>query len=152
MSWFLWWADFGPVSKIAPATPAVVLNFCPCLVGLCRGKCLELRLHGVHGHIHLWQLCHYHGFWSSNDCIGLCQSFQIVTPRLHSLHDCLDVFYCLMVLLWRGRWCTIDILHRRSVPPFSCSCYHYFLLSVLSVKKQLVFCPRLEVGGLSSPL
>ena len=42
--------------------------------------------------------------------------------------------------------------HFSGVPTFSCGCYQSFLLSVCSVKEQLVFYLHIEVGGLSSPL
>ena len=57
-----------------------------------------------------------------------------------------------MVLLWRGRWCTVDVLHPHVVPPFFCGFYHYFMVLVCLVKEQLVFFPRLEFRGFSSPL
>ena len=94
----------------------------------------------------------YCGVRSGKYCIGLCQYFQLVALCLHPLHDCLDVFYRLMVIFWRGRWCNVDILHRRGVTQFSCGCYSSFILSVCSVKKQLVLCPRLKVGRLLPPL
>ena len=152
MSCFLCWSYFSPVSEISPATPAVELYFWPRLVGFCRGGYFYLRLHGVHGHSHMCQLCHYRGVFSGKDCIDLCQSFQNVDLCLHPLRYCFYVFDHLMVLFWRGLWCTLNFLHCRSVPPFSCGCYRYFMLLVCSVEKQFVFCPRLEVGGLSSPL
>ena len=78
------------------------------------------------------------GVWAGKDCIGLCQSFQIVSLCLHYLHNNLDVLYRLMMLFWRGRYCTIDVLHRSGVPPCSCGCYRSFLLSVRSVKKNCI--------------
>ena len=111
-----------------------------------------MRLHGVHDHIHLCQLCHYRWVRSGKDCIGLSQSFQLVALCLHPLQNRLYVFFRLMVLFWRGRWCTVDVLHCWGVPPFSWSCYRYFMLSVSSVKEQLVILPRLEVVRLSSPI
>ena len=134
---FLCWEVFSPVSEIDPATPAVDLSFLPRLVSLCWGECFQLRLHGVHGHSHMFQLCHYCGFRSGKDHIGLCQFFQIVALGSHSLHDCLFFFEHLMVLFWRRRWCTIDGLHCCGVPAFSCGCYCYFSLSVRLVGKQL---------------
>ena len=62
------------------------------------------------------------------------------------------VIYHLMMLFGRGVWYTIYVLHRRGVPSFSCGCYWCSLLSMCSVEKQLVLCPRLLVGGLTSPL
>ena len=106
-----------------------------------------MRLHVVHGHSHLCQLYHYRGNRAGKDCIGFCQYFQILALCLHSLHDCLYVFDHLMVLFWRGRWCNIYVLHYCDIPAFSCGCYRYFLLSVFSVVKQFIFCPRLELGG-----
>ena len=64
---------------------------------------------------------------------------------LYPLKYCLDILYHLMVLFWRWRWCTVDVLHCRGVPPFYCGFYHYFLLLVRSLKKQLVLFPILEV-------
>ena len=147
MSRFLWWAFFSPMGEISSTYPAVVLTFFSCLVGLCRSKCFLLRLHGVQ-----CQLLDYRRVWSGKNCIGLCQSFQLVSLCLHPLHDRLDIFYCLMVLLWGGRWFIVDILHWRGVTPSYCSCYRSFLLLVRSVKKALVLCPPIEVRIFSSPL
>ena len=57
-----------------------------------------------------------------------------------------------MVLFCKWRWYTIYVLHFCGVPPFSCGYYCSFLISMLLVKEQLVFPPRLEVGVLLSPL
>ena len=111
-----------------------------------------MRLHGVHGRSHMFQLFHYRGVRAGKDCIGSCQYLQIVDLCLHSLHDCLNVFYHLMVLFCRGRWCTIDFFHFRGVPPFSCGCYRSFLISLLSVKEYFVFILRLKVRIFSSLL
>ena len=152
MSRFLWWAGFSPVSVFSPANPAVVLPFWPCLVCLCRIQCLQLRLHGVHGHSHMCQLFHYCWVRSVQDFIVLCQSFQIVALCLHALHNFLNVLYCLMILFWRGMWCNIYIFHRHSVTSFTCVCYRSSLLSMRYVEEQLVFGPRILIRGLTSPL
>ena len=81
-------------------------------------------------------MCHYCGVRSGKDCIGLCQSFQILALCLHYLHGCLYVFYHLIVLFWRVRWCTVYVFHCCGEPAFSCCCYHSFLVSVCSVKKK----------------
>ena len=129
MSRLICWAGFALVSEISPATPAVELSLWPHLVVLCWGECFKLRLYGVHGHIHLCQLRHCRRVRSGKDCIGLCQYFQLVTFCSHSLHDCLYVFDQLVVLFWRGRWCTIDVLHYCGVPAFSWGCYRSFFFS-----------------------
>ena len=67
----------------------------------------------------------------------MCQSFQIVALCSHYLHNCLNVFYHLMVLFWKVRWCTVYVLHCRVVPPFSRGFYRSFLLSVRLVKNKL---------------
>ena len=85
------------------------------------------------------QLCHYRRVRGVKDCIGFCQFFQILALCSHSIHDCLYFLDHLMVLFWRGRWCTVDILHCCVVPAFSCGFYRSFLLSVLSVEKSLYF-------------
>ena len=69
----------------------------------------------------------------------MCQYFYILTLCSHSLHDCLNVFYHIMVLLSRWRWCTVDVLRCRGVPPFSCGCYRSFLLSVRLAKEKNYF-------------
>ena len=62
------------------------------------------------------------------------------------------VIYQLMMLFGRRVWYTVYVLHRRGVPSFSCGSYRSSLLSMCSMEKQLVLCPRLLVGGLKSPL
>ena len=93
------------------------------------------------------KLCHYCAVRSGKDCIGFCQSFQLVALCLHSLHDYLYVFNHLIMLFWRGGWCTVDVLHCRNVPYFSLGCYHSFLLSVPSVEKHLYFAHVLRSAG-----
>ena len=59
---------------------------------------------------------------------------------------------CLVMLLWRGRRYTIDVLYRRGVSPFTCGCYHFNFLAVGLVKEDLEFCPCLLVSGMMAPL
>ena len=99
----------------------------------------------------MWQLCHSFRVWYGKDCIDLCQYFQLVALCLHPLQDRLDVFYCLMVLFWRGGWCTVYFLHRCGAPPFFAVVTALFC-SRCDRWKKLVLFPRLEFRRLSSPL
>ena len=64
----------------------------------------------------MYQLWYYRGVWDDKDCIGLYQSFQIVSLCLNYLHHCLNFFYHLMLLFWRERLCTVDALYCCDVP------------------------------------
>ena len=103
-------------------------------------------LHVVHGHSHLFQLCHYRGVRAGRDCIGLCQLLHIVALCLHYLKSCLYVFDHIMVIFWRGRWCTVYVLHCCGVTDFSCGCYCSFLLLVGLAEKKLYFAHVLRLA------
>ena len=59
---------------------------------------------------------------SGKYCIGLCQSLQILALRLHSLNYAFNVFDCLLMLFWREKPYTINVLYRHGVSPFYCGC------------------------------
>ena len=82
----------------------------------------------------------------------MCQPFLIVALCLNPLYNRLCVFYCLMVLLWRGL-----VVHRICFAPLQCTHILLRSLPLFSAigalnKKQLVLCQYLEVSRLSSPL
>ena len=139
MSRFHCWASFAPVSVIAPTTTSVELTFWPHLVVLCWGECFLLRLHGVHGHSHMCQLCHSLGVRAGKYCIGLCHYFQLVSVCSHSLHNCLYFFNHLMMIFWRGWRCTLVVLHCRGVPSLSCGFCRFFCSLCARCKNDLYF-------------
>ena len=71
---------------------------------------------------------------------------------MHYLDDYVDVVDRLMMLFWRVRRYTINVLYRCGVSPFPCGCYRFPLLAVGLVKEDLECCPCLLAGGLTLPL
>ena len=143
---------FTPGIIVTPETPAVVISLWPCLVCWRRWYHLQLHLTVVHGHSHLFQLRHYRCVWSVKYCIDLCQSLQIVALHLHSLDYIANVVNRLVILFWRVRRYTKNILYHCGVSPFSFGCYSFPILVMGSVKETPEVRPCLMVSGLTSPL
>ena len=149
---FLGQAGFTSMSKISPTAPTVKITLGTCWVHCCQWKCLDLRWHGIHYHIHLCQLCHDCWFGTGKDCIGLCQYFQIVTLHLHSLDDSVKIVYSLVVPFWWGWRYTVDIFYCSRVYPLSYNGDCSPLLLMITEEKCFGSGPFIEVGGLMSPL
>ena len=71
---------------------------------------------------------------------------------MYYLDYCVDVVDRLLMLFWRGKRYTVDVLYRHGVSPFSCGCYRFNLIVVGSVKEDIEFPPYLLVGGLTLSL
>ena len=56
------------------------------------------------------------------------------------------------MLFWRSSQYTINVLYRRSLSPFSCGCYRFPMIGMVSVKENIEVCPCLLVAGLTSQL
>ena len=58
MTSFIGLAGFTSMGKVASAAPRVELPLGSCCFFCQQGQCLQLRLHGINYHRHLFQLCH----------------------------------------------------------------------------------------------
>ena len=128
------------------------VSFLVLLDFLCRTECLQLWLHGVHGHSHLLQMWYYRWVRSGKDCIVLWQSLQLIALCLYALNYYVNVLYHLMMFFCRGWRYTADFLNRCCVSSFSCGCDYYPLVAVRLVEEHLVVVPCFEFGGFASPL
>ena len=140
------------MSKISPADTTLVLYLGSCWVSFWKWQYLQLLLHGIHCHIHLWQF--FHGCWvgTCKDWIGLCRSFLLVTVCLNSLCGGVKFINHLVVLFWWGWGYTIDILYRRFLSPLSWVVDRSPLFLMISMEKGLEPGPFFEVSGFSSAL
>ena len=137
MARFLRRAGFTSMGIIATVDTTVILTVGTFWVCWSQWQSIELRLNVVHHHSYLWKLCPDRWFGADKECIGLCQYFQLVTLRLHSLDDSILIFYNLVMILWRGWRYTVYVLYCCCVSPFDCSSDHYHLFTVGSVKNVL---------------
>ena len=125
------------MSKIASADPTVKNSLGSCWVYFFQWQFFELRLYVINFHSHLCQWCHDCLFGTGKDRISLCQSIQIVTMRLHSLDNSVQVLYCLAMLFRWGWQYNIDLLYRRCISPFDCGGERYPLLTMVLVENVL---------------
>ena len=155
MARFLWQSGLTHMSVIAPTNPPVKLPCGPCWVRCCWWESLELHLHDVHPHCHLWQLRHDSLFGAGKDYICLCQSFQLVTLRLNSLDDSIQTFYRLMMIFWRFSKYTVDFLTATVYPrlpwvvaPLLCSRWDLWgnVLNMAHILRLVVCCLRYMIS------
>ena len=69
--------------------------------------------------------------------------------HLHFLDYFVYVADCLMMLYWRGKRYTIDMLYLCAVTPFTCGWYRLPFIALVLVKEDLEFLLCLLVGALT---
>ena len=144
-------SSFTSMGKLSPTDPTSLPSLGTCLVSCCRRQRLQLCLHGIHYHSHLFQLCHECLVGTGKICIGLCQSFQFVNLWMHYLENGVQVIDILIVLFWWGWRSAVDIFNRCCISPLSWSGDRSPLLLMRLEEKGLEPSPCLEIGGFPSP-